>query len=63
MAGAICDKYKGVRYEVISKGFLMIGVGDDTPKPPNVAVNDKVLGGKVSEDELTACVLEFLNGK
>lgn len=38
----------------------MIGVGDDTPKPPNVAVNDKVLGGKISEEELEACVKEFL---
>ncbi|MHB9094624.1 MAG: hypothetical protein ACYC21_08110 [Eubacteriales bacterium] len=61
MAGAISEKYEGVKYEVISKGFLMIGVGDDTPKPPNVAVNDKILGGKILAEELEACVKGFLN--
>jgi len=60
MAGAISEKYQGVKYEVISKGFLMIGVGNDTPKPPNVTVNGKVLGGKLSEEELDTWVKEFL---
>jgi len=38
----------------------MIGVGNDTPKPPNVTVNGKVLGGKLSEEELDTWVKEFL---
>lgn len=60
MAGAISEKYEGVKCETISKGFMMIGVGNDSPKPPNVVVNGKVLGGKLTAEELEASVKEFL---
>ncbi|MFZ3172422.1 MAG: hypothetical protein WA118_10615 [Carboxydocellales bacterium] len=59
LAGAIKEKYNGVEVEVISKGFFTIGAGGDTPKPPNVVVNDKVLGGRITRDELEGHIKEL----
>ena len=59
MAGKVKDKYPNdVEVEVVYSGFLGFGHKEDTIKPPNIAVDDKVLGSEVTFEDLEKAILE-----
>ena len=59
MAGRVKDKYPNdVEVEIVYSGFLGFGHKEDAIKPPNIAVDDKLLGGEVTFEDLEKAVLE-----
>lgn len=59
MAGKVKEKYpKDVEVETIYSGFLGFGHKEDAIKPPNVAVDDKVLGSEVTFEDIESVILE-----
>jgi len=59
LAGKVKDKYPNdVEVEVVYSGFLGFGHKEDTIKPPNIAVDDKVLGSEVTFEDLEKAILE-----
>ncbi len=47
-----------VGVETVYSGFLGFGHKGDAIKPPNIAVDDKVLGGEVTFEDIEKAVLE-----
>lgn len=59
MAGKVKDKYPNdVEIEIVYSGFLGFGHKGDVIKPPNMAVDDKVLGSEVTFEDIEKAVLE-----
>lgn len=59
MAGKVKEKYPDdVEVETVYSGFLGFGHKGDTIKPPNIAVDDKVLGAEVTFEDLEKAVKE-----
>jgi hypothetical protein len=59
LAGKVKDKYPNdVEVEIVYSGFLGFGHKEDTIKPPNIAVCDKVLGSEITFEDLEKAVLE-----
>jgi len=59
LAGRVKDKYPNdVEIEIVYSGFLGFGHKEDAIKPPNIAVDDKLLGGEVTFEDLEKAVLE-----
>jgi hypothetical protein len=59
LAGKVKDKYPDdVEVEIVYSGFLGFGHKEDAIKPPNIAVEDRVLGGEVTFEDLEKAVLE-----
>jgi hypothetical protein len=47
-----------VEVETVYSGFLGFGHKEDAIKPPNIAVEDKVLGSEVTFEDIEKAVLE-----
>ena len=47
-----------VEVETVYSGFLGFGHKEDAVKPPNIAVDDKVLGNEVTFEDIEKAVLE-----
>ena len=59
LAVQVKDKYpNAVEVETIYSGFLGFGHKEDAVKPPNIAVDDKVLGSEVTFEDIEKAVLE-----
>ncbi len=59
MAGQVKDKYPGeVELEIVYSGFLGFGHKGDAIKPPNIAVDDKVLGSEATFENIEKAVME-----
>lgn len=59
MAGKVKEKYPyDVDIETIYSGFLGFGHKGDAVKPPNIAVDDKILGGEATFEDIKKAVLE-----
>ena len=61
MAGHVKEKYPDdVKIEIVYSGFLGFGHKEDTIKPPNIAVDDTILGSEASFEDIERSVLENL---
>jgi len=59
LAGQVKDKYPDdVEVETVYSGFLGFGHKGDTIKPPNIAVDDKILGSKATLEDIEKAVME-----
>ena len=59
MAGRVKEKYPDdVEVETVYSGFLGFGHKGESVKPPNIAVDDKVLGGEATFEDVEKAVLE-----
>ena len=59
MAGKVKDKYSDdVEVETIYSGLLGFGHREDAIKPPNIAVDDKILGSEATFEDVEKAVLE-----
>lgn len=62
MAGRVKEKYPDdVEAETVYSGFLGLGHKDDAIKPPNIVVDDKVLGSDPTYEEIEKAVIEKLS--
>ena len=59
MAGRVKEKYPDdVEVETIYSGFLGFGHKEDAIKPPNIAVDDRVLGAEPTFEDIEKAVME-----
>jgi hypothetical protein len=59
LAGKVKEKYPDdVEVETVYSGFLGFGYKGDTIKPPNIAVDDRVLGAEVTFEDIEKAVNE-----
>jgi len=62
LAGRVKEKYSNdVEVETVYSGFLGFGHNADTVKPPNIAVNDKILGNEATFEDIEKAVVEKLS--
>ena len=62
MAGKVKDKYPNdVEVEIVYSGFLGLGHKEDAIKPPNIAVDDKILGSEATFEDIEKAVMEKLS--
>jgi hypothetical protein len=62
LAGQVKEKYPDdVEVETVYSGFLGFGHKGDDIKPPNIAVNNKILGSEASFGDIEKAVLEKLS--
>jgi hypothetical protein len=62
LAGKVKEKYPDkVEVETVYSGFLGFGHKDDAIKPPNIAVDGKVLGSEPSYEDIEKAVMEKLS--
>jgi hypothetical protein len=62
LAGRVKEKYPDkVEVETVYSGFLGFGHKNDAVKPPNIAVNDKILGAEPTFEEIEKAVIEKLS--
>lgn len=62
MAGKVKEKYPDkVKVETVYSGFLGFGHKDDTIKPPNIAVDNKILGSEPTYEDIEKAVMEKLS--
>jgi len=62
LAGRVKEKYPDkVEVETVYSGLLGFGHKGDAVKPPNIAVDDKMLGGEATFEELEKAVVEKLS--
>jgi len=62
LAGRVKEKYPDkVEVETVYSGFLGFGHKDDAIKPPNIAVDDKILGAESTFEEIIKAVMEKLS--
>jgi len=63
LAGTVKDKYPDdVEVEIVYSGFLGLGHKEDAIKPPNITVDDKVLGSDVTFEDIEKVILEKKGG-
>jgi hypothetical protein len=61
LAGRVKEKYPNdVEVETVYSGLLGFGHKGDAIKPPNIAVNDKVLGSDATFEDVEKAVIEKL---
>jgi hypothetical protein len=61
LAGQVKEKYPDeVEVETVYSGFLGLGHKGDAIKPPNIAVNDRVLGSEATFEDIEKAVREKL---
>ena len=59
MAGRVKEKYPDdVEVEIVYSGFLGFGHRGDTIKPPNIAVDDRLLGAEPTLEDIEKAVME-----
>jgi len=59
LAGQVKEKYPDdVEVETVYSGFLGFGHKEDAIKPPNIAVNDKILGSEATFEEIEKAVMD-----
>ena len=59
MAGQVKEKYPDeVEVETVYSGFLGFGHKGNAIKPPNIAVDDKVLGSEATFEDIEKAVME-----
>jgi hypothetical protein len=59
LAGRAKEKYPDdVEVETIYSGFLGFGHKADDVKPPNIAVDEKILGSEASFEDIEKVVIE-----
>jgi hypothetical protein len=62
LAGRVKEKYPDkVEVETIYSGLLGFGHKDDAVKPPNIAVDNKVLGSEPTYEDIEKAVMEKLS--
>jgi len=62
LAGQVKEKFEDqVEVETVYRGFMMLG-GGDLPKPPDIAVDGELLGGRVTLEQLEEAVRRRLGG-
>jgi hypothetical protein len=62
LAGRVKEKYPDdVEVETIYSGLLGFGHKGDSVKPPNIAVNDKLLGSEPSFEDIEKAVAEKIS--
>jgi len=62
LAGRVKEKYPDkVEVETIYSGLLGFGHKDDAVKPPNIAVDNKVLGSEPAYEDIEKAVMEKLS--
>jgi len=62
LAGKVKGKYpKDVEVETVYSGFLGLGHKGDAIKPPNIAVDNELLGSEPSFENVEKAVLEKLS--
>jgi hypothetical protein len=62
LAGRVKEKYPDkVEVETVYSGFLGFGHKDDAIKPPNITVDDKVLGSEPTYEDIEKAVMEKLS--
>ena len=59
MAGKVKEKYPDeVEVEIVYSGLLGFGHKGDAIKPPNIAVDDKILGSEATFEDIERAILE-----
>jgi hypothetical protein len=59
LAGQVKDKYPDeVELETVYSGFLGLGHKGDAIKPPNIAVDDRILGSEATFEDIEKAVIE-----
>jgi hypothetical protein len=59
LAGRVKEKYPDdVEVETVYSGFLGFGHKGDSIKPPNIAVDDKILGSEATFEDIEKAVME-----
>jgi hypothetical protein len=59
LAGKVKGKYPDeVEVETVYSGFLGFGHKGNAIKPPNIAVDDKILGSEATFDDVEKAVME-----
>jgi hypothetical protein len=59
LAGRVKEKYPDdVEVEIVYSGFLGFGHRGDTIKPPNIAVDDRLLGAEPTLEDIEKAVME-----
>jgi hypothetical protein len=62
LAGQVKEKYPDdVEVETVYSGFLGLGHKGDAIKPPNIAVNGKILGSEATFEDIEKAVREKLS--
>jgi len=62
LAGRIKEKYPDkVEVETVYSGFLGLGNKGEAIQPPNIAVDDKVLGSEPTFEEIEKAVVEKIS--
>lgn len=62
MAGKVKDKYPAsVEVEIVYSGVLGFGHKEGAIAPPNISVDDKVLGSEATFEDIEKAVLEKLS--
>ena len=62
MAGRVKEKYPNhVEVEAVYSGFLGLGHKEDSIKPPNIAVDDTILGSEPTFEDIEKAVKEKLS--
>jgi len=62
LAGRVKEKYPdAVEVETVYSGFLGLGHKEDAIKPPNIAVDDKILGSEATFEDVGKAVMEKLS--
>jgi hypothetical protein len=61
LAGRVKEKYPDdVEVETVYSGFLGLGHKGDAIKPPNIAVDDRLLGSEAIFEDIEKTVIEKL---
>jgi hypothetical protein len=61
LAGQVKEKYPDeVEVETVYSGFLGLGHRGDAIKPPNIAVDDRLLGSEATFEDVEKAVREKL---
>jgi hypothetical protein len=59
LAGRVKDKFPNdIEVETVYSGFLGFGHKGDTIRPPNIAVDDKLLGSEPSFEDIEKAFME-----
>jgi hypothetical protein len=59
LAGQVKDKYPDeVEVETVYSGFLGLGHRGDAIKPPNIAVDDRLLDSEATFEDIKKAVIE-----
>ena len=62
MAGRVKEKYPDeIEVETVYSGLLGFGHKVDAIKPPNIAVNDRILGSEATFEDIEKAVMEKLS--